>query len=90
MTEKTREEKLASDIAMALNVFGFDEKEFCEQMSREHRTLQQNFMRLVISWIRCCAEFKPHQYDERNEDSVRICRKLAEKLNEEDAGLRFI
>ena len=43
--------ELTSEITNYLNTYGDKSVEFNEAMSREHRTLQQNFTRLCLAWI---------------------------------------
>lgn len=79
-----REKELATNIANALNAFGFKGKDFCEAMGREHRTLQQSFTRLCIDWLRYCGDLEEWQYDGRNEASVIVGKIVSEALNERD------
>lgn len=77
--EKGRE--LAREVSNMLNSFNDDNMEaFVDEMNREHRTLQQNFMKLLVFWIRLQAEKTEHQYDARNEASVLLAKQIVEKL----------
>lgn len=50
---------------------------FLEQMSRDHRTLQQSFTRLCLQWLEQVAERKGPQFtDARNETSQEIAEKI--------------
>jgi len=80
--------ELARATSDAINSFSFNNKDFCEQMSREHRTLQQSFTRLCFEWIKTCAEME--HYDARNEASVLASKKINEFIKTEDIGLPFI
>lgn len=80
--------ELGEATGRAINSFTFSNKEFCEVMAREHRTIQQNFTRLCFKWIETCA--KMELFDDRNEASVMSCRKLQEVIEKEDIGLPFI
>jgi hypothetical protein len=75
MTQKTKE--LVQDITDYLNTFNSKEKEFCEAMSSEHRTLQQSFTKLCLQWIEHCASDE-YRIDGRNEQSQKIARELLE------------
>ncbi|MBR5355902.1 MAG: hypothetical protein IK121_03165 [Lachnospiraceae bacterium] len=68
----------AKDVAMGLNSFSFSPKEFCKEMSMEHRTLQQSFTRLCIEWLKTCGEMEDWQVDGRNETSREIGKKILE------------
>jgi len=74
---------LAGAVANGLNSYSDDEviKEFVDRMSREHRTLQQGFTRLVMAWLKYLSE-TPH-YDLRNEASVEMAKKIMKTLNGE-------
>lgn len=58
-----------------LNNFSFNPEKFCEEMTKEHRTLQQSFTRLCIHWLCTCAD-ENYRYDERNEASHEIAKAL--------------
>ncbi len=60
-----------------VNSYGSNNKEFIELMSREHRTLQQSFTRLVFMWIEHCAS-RDYHYDGRNEATHKISKEVIE------------
>lgn len=82
--------ELARATGDAINSFSFDYKDFCNEMQREHRTLQQSFTRLCFEWIKHCAEFKDYEFDGRNEASVMACKKLQEVIESEDIYLPLV
>jgi len=50
-----------------------------EELSKTHRTIQQNITRFALDWIRYIGtEYDPSFVDGRNEDSVQKCRDLME------------
>lgn len=55
-------------------------KAFVDEMSREHRTLQQNFTRLCITWLERLATVETHNTDMRNEASVALAKEFVEKV----------
>lgn len=71
-------EEFVSDM---VNDFGFNHKGVAKKMANEHCTLQQNFMRLCIEFIRQMAEKK--YFDGRNEASVKLAKKIVESVGEE-------
>ena len=73
MSKQTKE--LVQEITDYLNTFNSKEKEFCEAMSCEHRTLQQNFTRLCLQWIEHCAS-PEYRTDGRNQQSQTISQVL--------------
>jgi len=79
-------EQLASLCSEFVNTFSVKKKEFAEAMCREHRTLQQSFMRLVCHYIR---EMANNSYDDRNEASVMLAKKFVKVIEESD-DLPFI
>ena len=68
-------EELVTKITDFINSYNCDEKGFVEQMSREHRTLQQSFTRLMFKWIEHCASNDYH-FDGRNEATHRTSKEL--------------
>lgn len=79
---------LAKQVAYSINSFNFSNREFIDQMHSEHRTLQQNFMRLVLEYIVSTAETR--HYDDRNEASVLAARKLLKTIEENHIYLPLI
>ena len=73
--KKTRE--LTGKISDYLNNFQYKENSayFNEAISREHRTLQQNFARLVFAYIEFMASDQ-YKTDARNHDSQVIAEDL--------------
>lgn len=58
---------------------------FVEQMTREHRTLQQNMTKLAVEWLKQMA--KTEMFDLRNQASVELAKKLLEGKTEYDLAL---
>lgn len=86
--EKLTSKQLVSLITDNLNTFGTKEryKEICESMSSEHRTLQQNFTGLCLSWIEFIGNTDPdfirRNIDGRNQYSNEICSKISKFMEE--------
>jgi len=70
--------ELAKEIGSSLNTFSFDTKGFCKEMMNEHRTIQQNFMRLIRDYMQYVAEQPDYMFDGRNEDSREFAKKVVE------------
>ena len=49
-------------------------EEFVEEMSYEHRTLQQSFTKVCFAWIEHLAQSE--NYDLRNEAAVEACKSI--------------
>ena len=47
----------------------------CNEMSCEHRTLQQSFTKLCLQWLEHCAS-NEYRFDGRNEQSHQIAKEL--------------
>ena len=78
-TVKSRDAaETAEMIAKMLNILGDKEliAEFVGQMANEHRTLQQGFTRLCVTWLEHLAALNENQYDLRNAASVQLARKI--------------
>jgi hypothetical protein len=65
MTQNTDIQELVNEITNFVNSYIPEESAFIEAMSREHRTLQQSFTRLVLKWLEYCAS-EDYRYDDRN------------------------
>ena len=63
-----------------VNGMGADYKEFARLMGNEHRTLQQNFTRLCVAWLKHLSETE--YYDLRNQASVEFAKAIKDKLGE--------
>ena len=82
-SDKTKEQ--VRQVSDMLNSFSFDYKGFCEEMTREHRTLQQSFTRLCIQWLCTCAS-DDYRYDGRNEASHEVAKALIESQDADFIG----
>lgn len=69
--------ELVNEITNFVNSFTPDEDGFIKSMSREHRTLQQSFTKLVLRWLEFVASDE-YRYDGRNEASHTIVKELIE------------
>ena len=65
---------------------------FAEELSREHRTLQQNIMRVVIDgFIRPMAEkLEAKDFDMRNETAVRLAAAMIKTIDETNHALPYV
>lgn len=73
--------EMARELGHYVNALGADRSDFVEQLTRrEHRTLQQSAMGLFLDCIEAWADKEEHEYDLRNEDTVRLCRKIKAAL----------
>jgi hypothetical protein len=87
MTE-TKGAEAARELANYVNAMGHSVEDFVEQLTlREHRTLQQRAMALFLGCIEAWADRKEHGFDLRNEDTVKLCRRIKEALAEVSYGL---
>lgn len=81
MADMKRAQNTVSDV---LNNFGFNPELFCEEMAKDHRTLQQNFTRLCFAWIKKCAE-EDYRHDERNRASHVKCKEIVDTMSKDPA-----
>lgn len=63
-----------------VNKLSCPEKVFAKLMMNEHRTLQQSTMRLFLRTIEEWS--KQENYDLRNEQTIKICKKIMEALGD--------
>lgn len=73
-------EQVVTILTDFVNNFNSDEEGFIQAMSREHRTLQQSFTRLVLKWIEFCANEKYH-FDRRNEATHTVSKDMVEAFS---------
>ena len=71
-------QKFVQMVTDQVNTFSRIDSEFCELMSKEHRTLQQSFTRLCLQWIEYVAS-DDYKYDLRNQASHDVCRFILQK-----------
>ena len=80
--EDSREFKVARALEDAINSFSFNPDRFAEAIPYMHRTLQQNFFRLVRSCVCQMADAESWRIDPRNEASHKMCKAIAEPMSE--------
>lgn len=80
-----RETENVQMVSLMLNRMGFNPEKFCEEFTREHRTIQQNFTRLCIAWLCTCAS-DDYRFDGRNEASHEIAKALIESQDADFIG----
>lgn len=73
-----RDTDIVKEISNYVNSYSSDYKEFARLMSYEHRTLQQQFTKLCIAWLKELSETE--NYDLRNEASVKFAKSIKDKL----------
>lgn len=80
-----RQEKESKDVVESIshyvNNMSHKPEHFVEQMSYQHRTLQQSFTRICVAWLLHLAEMERKGfYDLRNEGSVKLAKELKPTL----------
>ena len=78
----SREYQAAKQLEEALNDYGFNCKKFAEAIPTFHKTLEQNFMRLIIACIKFMADDSNRAIDLRNQGSHQAAVILAKALEE--------
>lgn len=74
----------AEAVSNMLNSMGFNPELFCEEMKKDHRTLQQNFTRLCLEWIKTCAS-EDYAHDDRNRASHVKCKAIVDTMSTDPA-----
>lgn len=87
--EKQTPKEVSNAVSLMLNCFGNKNgKAFIEEMSKEHKTLQQRFTQLCFDWLSHCDSLQAtKRFDGRNEASVDIANKLFDFMDSE--GISF-
>lgn len=79
-----KSEEVIDAIFHSLNTLGYEAEtiqSLVDATKRQHRTLQQAFMRFVVALLKDMAErAKSGQYDLRNEASVKLAQEIVEKV----------
>lgn len=78
--ERKTDEQMARDLAMYVNSFSHSGKKFAKELMNEHRTLQQNVMRLFMTCIKTWSE--QEHYDDRNRATVELSKKIMKSVGE--------
>ena len=73
-----RDNNIVREVSSYVNSMSADYNEFARLMACEHRTLQQNFTKLCIAWLKQLATTE--YYDLRNEGSVKFAQSIQDKL----------
>ena len=81
MYNNDKEKKLVDTITDNLNS-GITFKAFCDFMSHDHRTLQEEFTILCMRWLEKCREmYKEGTYDGRNMYGCKTAKILMDYLD---------
>jgi len=86
MTETVEIQRLVDNLTKFVNSYTPASDEFISIMECEHRTLQQQFTRLVFLWIQHCASID-YRYDDRNRATHETCRKLLDAFRKETGNI---
>ena len=65
-----------------VNDCGFEDDELAKAMANQHPTLQQNFMRFVVKFLRLMADKPTH--DLRNMNSVQAAKMMIDAIADND------
>lgn len=84
--------ELVNDLSSFVNFSDDDDlHDFAEQMTRDHRTLVQKKMKLVLYFIEELAKLHDsNYYDLRNEASCKLAKKIVETFDKYDRMLPHI
>ncbi len=75
---KTIDTDIVKEVISYVNNGNSSYEEFARLMSYEHRTLQQQFTKLCIAWLKELSETE--SYDLRNEASIKFAKSIKDKL----------
>jgi len=87
LTHEEQIRAIAKEISDMVNNMSFGETEreiFADEITKNHRTLQQSTMKLFYRVIQAWAVYEENGwYDERNEATVKAAKRIIEVLKEE-------
>ena len=78
------EAEAADEVSNFINIIGFENKKFVAKLATEHRTLQQTFTGICLNWLAHLSQLSEYEYDALNEYSVRVAKKIAKALEDDD------
>jgi hypothetical protein len=79
--ERKSTEEVVQTLSDFVNSFNCEYEDFAKEVMGEHRTLQQNIMRLFIATIQEWA--KQENFDLRNEDTVKLCKRIIKEFGDD-------
>lgn len=83
--------ELADQISKFVNRFGCPMKDVVERLSRDHRTLQQGVTRFCVLWLEQCDKaYDEHNYDLRNEASVKLGKAFVSRITPQERAMPMI
>lgn len=74
-----KDKEMAQQITRYVNNLSFNPDKFVDEMSRQHRTLQQRYTFLCVAWLKKLANTE--HYDNRNEASVKFAKSIKKELD---------
>jgi hypothetical protein len=86
-TGEFKAEDAAQVISAIVNVAGLDHRKIAQLMARDHPTLQESKMRVVVSFI---EEMAKVQSDGRNEAAVQFAQKVMSSTDARDRAMPYI
>lgn len=76
--------EMAKEFSGFVNVMTHDRDEFAEEVTKEHRFLQQEMFNAMIKCIELWAKaYDENRYDARNQYAVKASKAMIEALKEE-------
>lgn len=66
----------AGKVSLMFNACPVSFKKTCEELTTEHKTIQQNITRFCVTWLNTLATDWTISVDDRNEASVSIAKDL--------------
>lgn len=75
----------ASRLSELVNNFSFDPRATAKEMTKEHKTLQQNFTRLCFAWISEVATNPYYSVDDRNRATQVKCKAIHDAMSNDPA-----
>ena len=80
------DKEIVQRITDYINNMSANPDDFADEMSRQHRTLQQKYTLFCVAWLKKLADTE--SYDDRNEASVKFAKSIKKELN--DATFPYI
>lgn len=73
------DKEIVQRITDYINNMSANPDNFADEMSRQHRTLQQKYTLFCVAWLKKLADTE--SYDDRNEASVKFAKSIKKELD---------
>lgn len=82
---------VANVLSTYVNCMNLDSSDFVEAVLRDHPTLQQNLMRVIMKLVKSWADLESsHRYDLRSEATIKAAKQIVDNWDDIGPYLPFV